>query len=166
MNAFHIFRTSFKFSALFRSKISTSHPVSKSLSKSKTHASKVKTKDINLHETFPIIIKESFTVNEYSLRSFWILNHDLNIHIINDIMQYRFVKKRDCIDEFTITTERKLLTIVSYKSITVNVQTFIDINIIKLLNVAYISDFIINIVFENILKEKRLYFNIQHRYLH
>ena len=43
---------------------------------------------------------------------------------------------------------------------------FIDIKIIKFLNVVYISDFIINIVFESILKEKELHFNIQHRYLH
>ena len=81
-------------------------------------------------------------------------------------MQHRFVKKRDCIDESTISAGREMLTIASYESIAVNVQTLIDIKIIKLLNVAYISDFMINIVFGNILKEKRLHFNIQHRHLH
>ena len=81
-------------------------------------------------------------------------------------MQHRFVKKRECIDEFTIAIERKILTIISYKSIIVNVQTFIDIKIIKFLNVVYISDYMMNIVFENILKEKELHFDTQHRHLH
>ena len=168
MNAFYIFKISFKFSTSFRSKISASRSASKnsSKSKSKVYASRVKAKNIDLHETFSIIIKEDFAVNRYSLRSFWILNYNLDIHIANDIMQHRFVKERDCIDEFTIETEKKLLTIVSYESITVNVQIFIDIKIIKLLNVAYILDFTINIVFENILKEKELHFNIQHRHLY
>ena len=81
-------------------------------------------------------------------------------------MQHRFVKEHDCINEFTIATEKELLTIVSYESIIVNVQTLIGIKIIKLLNIAYISDFMINIVFESILKEKELHFNTQHRHLH
>ena len=59
-----------------------------------------------------------------------------------------------------------MLTIISYELITVNVLTFTSIKIIKFSNVAYISNFMINIVFESILKGKRLHLNIQHRYLH
>ena len=80
-------------------------------------------------------------------------------------MQYRFVEKRDCSNEFTIAIEKKVLTIVLYKLITVNVQTLIDKKIIKLLNVAYIRNFMINIVFKSVLK-KKVYFNIQHRHIH
>ena len=81
-------------------------------------------------------------------------------------MQHCFIKKRNCIDKSTIATKRKMLTINIYEIITINVQTFIDNRIIILTNVAYISNFMINIVFESILKEKELHFNIQHRYLH
>ena len=72
MNVFHIFRISFKFSAFFRSKISVSRSTFKNSSKlkSKAHASRVKAKDIDLQETFSIIIKEGFAVSEYSLRLF------------------------------------------------------------------------------------------------
>ena len=81
-------------------------------------------------------------------------------------MQHHFIKKRNCIDEFTIAIKRKMLTINVYKTITINVQTFIDNKILTLINVAYILNFMINIVFENILKEKKLHFDILHRHLH
>ena len=70
ISAFHIFRAFFKFSALFRSRVFASRSDFKNSSKSKTHASKVKAKNIDLHETFSIIIKKNFAINEYSLRSF------------------------------------------------------------------------------------------------
>ena len=72
MNAFHIFKTSFKFSASFRSKVFVSRSTfkSSSKSKSKTYASRIQVKNIDLHKVFSIIIKENFMVNEYSLRSF------------------------------------------------------------------------------------------------
>ena len=76
MSAFHIFRTSSKFSAFFRSRVSASRSTFKSSSKSKTYALRIKAKDTDLHKAFPIIIKEGFAMNEYLLRSFWILNHD------------------------------------------------------------------------------------------
>ena len=81
-------------------------------------------------------------------------------------MQHRFIKKRNCHNEFTIAAERKMLTINIYKIITINVQIFIDNKIITLINIAYILNFMINIVFKSILKEKELHFNIFHRHLH
>ena len=117
-----------------------------------------------MHEAF--LIKSSFAVEEYSLRSSWILNYEFNIHVVNDIMQHRFIKKRNCIDKFTIATERKMLAVNAYEIVMINIQIFIDNRIITLINVAYISNFMINIVFESILKEKKLHFNILHRHLH
>ena len=121
-------------------------------------------KDVNMHEFF--FIKSSFIIKEYSSRFSWILNHEFDIYVINDIMQHRFIKKRNCYDEFIIATKRKLLTIIIYEIIIINVQIFIDNKIITLINVAYILNFMINIVFKSILKEKKLHFNIFYRYLH
>ena len=59
-----------------------------------------------------------------------------------------------------------MLTINVYKTIIINVQIFINNKIIILINVAYILNFMINIVFENILKEKKLHFDIFYRHLH
>ena len=81
-------------------------------------------------------------------------------------MQHRFIKKRDCHDEFTIAIKRELLTIIVYKIVMINVQIFIDNKIITLINVVYILNLMINIVFESILKEKKLHFDIQYRHLH
>ena len=81
-------------------------------------------------------------------------------------MQHRFIKKQNCIDEFTIAAEREVLIINIYKTIMINVQIFIDNRIITLTNVAYILNFMINIVFESILKEKKLHFDTLYRHLH
>ena len=59
-----------------------------------------------------------------------------------------------------------MLTIVLYELMIINIQIFIDKKIIKFLNIVYISNFMMNIVFENILEEKELHFDIQHRYRH
>ena len=160
MSAFHIFRVSFKFSALFRWKISVFRFAFKSSSKSKSkaHVLKVKTKDTDLHKAFSIIIKEDFTMSEDSITSFWILNHDSDIHVINDIIQHRFVKERDYINEFIITTEKEMLTITSYESIIINVQTPFDIKTIKFLNVAYILKFMINTILRKHSERKQTVF--------
>ena len=126
-------------------------------------------KDVAIHETFPIKIEESsFTIKEYSLRSSWILDHGFDIHVVNDCMQHRFIKERDCINEFIVAAENELLSIKAYEKIIINIQTIIEDekDIILLINVAYISNFMINIVFESILEEKKLHFDIEHRHLH
>ena len=137
MSVFYIFEASFKFLTLFKSKasiyrfkrisiprserISASRSIFKNSSKSKAYILKVKAKDVNLHELFSIIIKRNLAMSEYFICSFWILNHNSDIYIVNKIMQYRFINKRNCIDKFIITTEKEMLTIVSYESTTVNV---------------------------------------------
>ena len=85
-------------------------------------------------------------------------------------MQHRFIKERDCTDEFIIAAENELLSIKVYERIHINIQTAIAIekekNIIELINVAYISNFIINIVSKSIQEAKELHFNIEHHHLH
>ena len=94
------------------------------------------------------------------------INHDFDIHVVNNIMKQRFVKKRNYINEFIIISDNKSLLIKIYDKINIKMNTLIERNNMQLLNVIYVLNFIINIVAESIFKNKRLYFDIQHRYFH
>ena len=50
------------------------------------------------------------------------MNHDFNIHVVNNIMKKRFIKERDCIDDFTIILNNKFLFIKTYDKIKINVK--------------------------------------------
>ena len=131
---------------------------------SASKASSKASKDANLHGAFPI--RSSFAVGGYPLRSSWILNHGSDIHVANDTMQHRFIKERDCTDGSTIAAGRELLAVAAYGKVVVNIQTPTGNKTITLLNVAYIPDFMVNIVSGSILEEKGLHFDTQHRHLH
>ena len=94
------------------------------------------------------------------------MNHDFDIHVINNIMKKRFIKERDCIDNFTIILNNESLFIKTYDRIKINVKTLNEKDIMTLINVIYVSNFMINVVAENILEDKELHFDIQHRHLH
>ena len=94
------------------------------------------------------------------------MNHDFDIHVVNNIMKKRFIKKRDCIDDFTIISNNESLLIKTYDRIKINVKTLNEKDIMTLINVIYVSNFMINVVAENILEDKELHFDIQHRHLH
>ena len=94
------------------------------------------------------------------------MNYDFDVHVVNNIMKRRFVKKRDCIDEFTIILNNELLLIKIYDIMIIKVNTLIEKNSIKLLNVIYVFDFMINIVVGSIFENKELHFDIQHRHFH
>ena len=94
------------------------------------------------------------------------MNHDFDIHVINKTIKHRFRKKRDYTDEFIIILGIKPLFIQIYNRININVNTFTKKKLIKLLNVNYVSNFIINIVAKNIFVNKKLHFNTTHNYLH
>ena len=94
------------------------------------------------------------------------MDHDFDVHVVNNIMKRRFVKKQDCIDESIIILSNESLLIKIYGTMTIKVNTSIEKSSMKLLNVIYVFDFMINIVADNILKNKKLHFDIQHRHLH
>ena len=94
------------------------------------------------------------------------MNHDFDVYVVNNIMKRRFVKKRDCIDEFTIISNNESLFIKIYDIMIIKINTLIEKNNMKLLNVIYVFDFMINIVVDSIFKNKKLYFDIQYRHLH
>ena len=94
------------------------------------------------------------------------MNHDFDIHVVNNIIKQRFVKKQDYIDEFTIILNNESLLIKTYNKMNIEVNTLIERNNMQLLNVIYVLNFMINIVAENILEDKEFHFNTQHCHLH
>ena len=94
------------------------------------------------------------------------MNHDFDIHVVNNIMKKCFIKKRDCIDDFTVISDNEFLLIKTYDKIKINVKTLNEKDIMTLINVIYVSNFMINVVAESILKNKELHFDTQHHYLH
>ena len=94
------------------------------------------------------------------------MNHDFDIHVVNNIMKKRFIKKRNCIDDFTIISDNESLFIKIYDKIKINVKTLNEKDIMTLINVIYVSNFMINVVAESILENKELHFDTQHRHLH
>ena len=81
-------------------------------------------------------------------------------------MKQRFIKKRNCIDEFTVISNNELLFIKIYDRINIKINTLIGRNNMQFLNVIYVLNFIINIVVENIFENKKLHFDIQYYYFH
>ena len=94
------------------------------------------------------------------------INHDFDVHVINNIMKRRFVKKEDCFDEFTIISDNEFLLVKIYDIMIIKINISIEKNNMMLLNVIYVFKFMINIVVDSILKNKELHFDIQHRHLH
>ena len=94
------------------------------------------------------------------------INHDFDIHVVNNIIKQYFIKKQNCIDKFTVISNNKFLFIKIYDKMNIEVNTLIEKSNIQFLNVIYVSNFIINIVAENIFKNKEFHFDTQHRHLH
>ena len=81
-------------------------------------------------------------------------------------MKQRFQKKRDCTDEFMIMSDHESLSILAYDRIRLNVSTLREKSTMKLLNVCYVFDFMINIVADSILENKDVHFSTKHRHLY
>ena len=94
------------------------------------------------------------------------MNHDFDIHVVNKTMKQRFQKKRNCTDEFMMMSKMKSFSILAYDRMRINVSTFKEKSTMKLLNVCYVFDFMINIVASNILADKELHFDTTHDHLH
>ena len=71
----------------------------------------LKSIDDNDNDVFSVNAFTFYNSNEYYLRSFWIVNHDVEIHVVNETMKNRFIKDRDCIDEFMIVSNNESLSI-------------------------------------------------------
>ena len=94
------------------------------------------------------------------------MDHGFGIHVANNIMKQRFEKKQDCIDGSTVMSGNGPLPIKAYGTMTIKVDTPTGKGTMILLSVAYIPDFMVNVVAESILADKGLHFDTQHRHLH
>ena len=81
-------------------------------------------------------------------------------------MKQRFQKERDCTNEFMMMSKMKSLSILAYDRIRLNVNTLKEKSTMKLLNVCYVFDFMINIVANSIFENKDVHFNTEHRHLY
>ena len=129
-------------------------------------------KNENLIAIFFIDLKNNNQTNaffnqfSYNFHFSWVINHNFDVHVVNNIIKWRFVKKQNCINESTIVSSNKSLFIKIYDTIIIKVNTSIEKSSMILLNRIYVFNFIINIVVYSILKNKKVYFNIQHRHLY
>ena len=138
--------------------------------KTKTKIKKRKKKSI---EIFVIIqinnVIEFFTIDfvfNYFFRSSWILNHDFDVHVVNKTMKQRFIKKRNCTNEFVLMSKMKSFFILIYDRMNINVNTFTKNMNMNFRNVNYVFDFMINIVTNNIFVDKKLHFDTTHDHFH
>ena len=112
---------------------------------------------------------EFFTIDfvfNYFFRSSWILNHDFDVHVVNKTMKQRFIKKRNCTNEFVLMLKMKSFFILIYDRMNINVNTFTKNMNMNFRNVSYVSDFMINIVANSIFADKKLHFDTTHDHLH
>ncbi len=95
----------------------------------------------------------TFSIEFYSFLNFWILNKKSDVHVCNKTMINRFRKTRD--ENSSLLTEDSKLEIEAYDEIDIILNDSNDSKwLIKLINVAYILRFMINIVAQKILKTK------------
>ena len=71
-----------------------------------------------------------------------------------------------CTDEFMMMSKMRSLFILAYDRMRINVNTLTKKKSMKLLNVNYVFDFMINIVANSILADKELHFDTTHDHLH
>ena len=87
------------------------------------------------------------------------MNYDFDVYIVNNIIKQRFIKKRD-FDEFTVMSDNEPLSIKTYDTMIIKIDTSIEKSNMILLNIIYVLDFLINIVAESIFADKEVHFNI------
>ena len=73
----------------------------------------LKSIDDNDNDVFSVSASTFYSNNEYYLRSFWIVDHDVEVHVANETMKNRFIKDRDCIDDSMILSNNESLSIES-----------------------------------------------------
>ena len=143
--------------------------VERNLIKWKEHSRNQKNIEI---ESFTAVYSDAvhsntfFTHFDYTLQFSWILNHESDIHVANSLMKQRFIKEKDCINGSTVITGGDSWAVEAYDQITIKMITSNEKETMTLLNVAYISSFMTNIVAESILEDKEVHFDTEHRHLH
>lgn len=111
-------------------------------------------------------VRTVFSTEFYTLNSTWILDGGSNCHVCNSTMLSRFTRQRQAQHGEFLIAGNTYLPIEYYGTITITIETPSGSGIITLLNVAYVADFMTNIVSQDILRSKGLYFDNWKMHLH
>lgn len=106
--------------------------------------------------------------NTGNLRTSWILDNGSNSHVCNSTMFSRFTKAKEAEPSDTLRAGTQVIPIECFGNvqITIKAPTSVGHASMTLLNVAYISDFMTNLVSQSILASKRVYFDGWKKELH
>jgi hypothetical protein len=102
---------------------------------------------------------------EYSLKGSWILDEGANHHVCNSTMLSRFTKTRNASGE-KMAAGAQHETIDSYEIVTIFLKSPTGFKTMTLENVAYIPNFMANLVAQSLLKRKGLCFDDWKMHLH
>ena len=113
-----------------------------------------------------ICVQASSSAATWTIQNSWLLDNGTNIHVCNSTMLSRFTKTRSSGPKDILRAGNQVLPIECYGTIDIFINTPIGCQTITLLNVAYVSDFMTNLVSMNILTSKGVYFNSKEMHLY
>ena len=137
--------------------------ISKSANDTKavTSTSTLATKDLG---AFTVQISSSFSTMSYHLQESWILDNGPDSHICNSTMLSWFTRTHAAHSDDRLIASTQLSE--CYGTVQITISTPSDPQPMTLLNVAYISDFMTNIVSQDRLYSRGLYFDNWKMHLH
>ena len=124
------------------------------------------TADDLYYKVFITAMTPSFTVINYSLQSFWILNNEFETHICNKIMLHRFQKLCNASSETMLVDETwSRIEVIEKIEISINA---LERKIWKMLfiEICYILNFLTNIAASRKFRAKEVYFDDQSMRFH
>ena len=111
-------------------------------------------------------VRTAFLADTFDLHNSWILDNGSNSHVCNSTMQARFSKTHSAGPNDKLIAGAQILLIECFGSIDITVPTPSGPGIMTLLNVAYVPNFMTNLVSQQILCSKGLYFDDWKMHLH
>ena len=124
-----------------------------------------KDKDVGAFTVVRTAFSAAFSTDHYSLRGSWILDNGSNSHVCNLTMKSRFKWQRGGGGDY-LTAGTQRLSIEAYGTISITVPTPTGPQRMTLLNVAYVANFMTNLVSQDLLYVKGLYFDNWKLHLH
>lgn len=103
--------------------------------------------------------QSSFAATTFRLQGSWILDNGSDSHVCNSTMLSRFTKTRLAGPKDTLTSGAHKLPIECFGTVVITVRSPTGPMKMTLLNVAYISNFMTNLVSQHILSTKGVYFD-------
>lgn len=111
-------------------------------------------------------VQTALAVSTYHLQGSWILDNGSDSHVCNSTMLSRFTKTCLSNSGDRLMAGNQALPIECYGTIQITISTPTGPQTMTLLDVAYVSDFITNIVAQDKLRAKRVYFDNWKMHLH